>query len=415
MTSDFGGRVGSHTPQQERAEEHTPMRWVEVMPHFAARHGGITAVVPQLASHLAAPQRFSIDVAAFCDPDEQGVLADPRLTLQRWPASRAAWLRSAGLRRRFRSALQTADGLHIHGLWEASSVVAAHTARALRKPYVLSAHGMLEPWALANKGAKKKVYSALVERANVDGAACLHALTQDEAEDYRRFGSKRPIAVIPNGVSVPESTRSYVFLDRFPELRGKRIILFLGRIHFKKGLDLLVKAWSMLAADFPDAVLVMAGPDSENSLAAVQAALEENGIADRVLFTGLLLEEMKWSGLAAATAFVLPSYSEGFSVAILEAMGMGRPVIVTTACHLPEVQRFGGGWEIRPEALELFAALQDALGNSPERNAEIGRRGQRLVQQHFSWAAVSAQMTELYRWVLGGARPATFELQEVRR
>ncbi len=416
MMSVLGPRTGTQTPVQPDAVGYcVSPRWLEVMPHLEARYGGITAVVPQLSSHLASLQRLSIDVAAFCDAEEQEAwTGSEELMLTRWPASRVAWICRPSLRRRFRLLLDGVDGVHIHGLWEAGSVVAAHAAHALRKPYVLSAHGMLEPWALANKGAKKKLYSTLVERANVDGAACLHALTSAEAEDYRRFGSTRPIAVIPNGVDIPGSPSSSAFLERFPELRDRRIILFLGRIHFKKGLDLLVRAWTMLIADHPDAVLVIAGPDSEDSQATAEANIAKSGVADRVLFTGMLQGELKWSALAAATAFVLPSYSEGFSVAVLEAMGMGLPVIVTTGCHLPEVQQYGAGWQIRPDAFELLAALQDVIGNSREANAEIGLRGRRLVQERFSWAAVSTQMAELYRWVAGGPRPSTFELQKVR-
>lgn len=389
-------------------------RWIEAVPHLDPSLGGISAMVPQLGSRLALAENLAIDVAAFCEESQGASLhKTPELALSHWPAGRSAWFRSPALRSRFQSLVKQADGVHIHGLWEGGTSVAAYTARSLDKPYILSAHGMLDPWAISKKALKKRLYAALVERANLDGAACLHALTMSEAEDYWRFGSRRPIAVIPNGVDLPQTVDTALFLEHYPELQGKRIILFLGRIHFKKGLDLLVQAWSRLAASFPDAVLVLAGPDSQNSRASLETLIADRGLGARVVFTGMLGPRMKWSALASAQCFVLPSYSEGFSVAILEAMGMGLPVVITEQCHLPEVRHAEAGWVIQADALQLSAALEDMLQNSASANAEIGNRGRRLVHQQFSWAVVARQMADLYRWVQGGPRPDTFCCVEV--
>jgi glycosyltransferase involved in cell wall biosynthesis len=389
-------------------------RWTQVVSHLDPKYGGVSNVVPQLGAILAGAEGLTIDIASFSAIDESYSLATfPQLSGTRWPANRAAWIRDGELRAAFREKIAPADGLHVHGLWETHTSVAAHIARSLRKPYILSAHGMLEPWALANKGLKKRLYSALIERTNIESAACLHALTVAEAEDYRRFGSRRPIAVIPNGITLPATVDGSLFLHKYPQLRGERVVLFLGRMHVKKGIDLLVKAWTDLAKRFPDAVLVLAGPDCENTRTAMESMAEQRGISDRVLFTGMLGQEMKWSALANACGFVLPSYSEGLSVAVLEAMGMGLPVIISDRCHLPEVEQYDAGWQIAANVPELTSALRQMLSNSAAVNAEIGNRGRRLVHDRFAWPVVAAQMAELYRWVLGGPKPRSFELLEV--
>ena len=387
--------------------------WTQVLSHLDPRFGGLSTVVPLLSSRLIECQHMQVGLAAFCDPDEKTALnAFPDLSLTCWPSARIPWLKQPALRHKFRDTLSCSNGIHIHGLWEASSVVAARCARKLCKPYIVSAHGMLEPWALANKGLKKWLYSSLIERSTLEGAACLHALTLAEAEDYRRFGSKRPIAIIPNGVSAPKGMNARAFLDRFPELNGKRFVLFLGRIHYKKGLDILMNAWAAIQANFPDIVLVLAGPNSENSRARLETQIKSLNIGSSVFFTGMLDTVLKWSALSAAYCFVLPSYSEGLSVATLEALSAGVPVIVTDHCHLPEVARYGAGWEISATKESLQKALTEAMELSGLEMGEIGVRGLQLVEERFSWSIIARQMADLYRWVETGSLPSTFVLLE---
>lgn len=401
----------SRPVQTSRSEDASRAHWVSVVSHLDPRYGGLSSVVPQLSSRLVLSHQLRVDLAAFCEEEELYCAdSNPEITITEWPASRLQWLSDRSLRDRFRNLLESADGVHIHGLWEQSTATGVTTARALRKPYILSAHGMLEPWALSNKRFKKKLYAALFERANVCGAACLHALTHAEARDYRRFGATGPIAVIPNGVTLPSSLAPDTFLEQFPFLRGKRILLFLGRIHYKKGLELLVESWSELAFRHPEAHLVLAGPDFEGTKARIEKLIGERGLSERVTFTGMLRQELKWSALAAAQCFVLPSYSEGLSVSVLEAMGIGLPVIITEQCNLPEVKQLGAGWEIQSEVGQLTSAIQDFLSNSIASNVEIGTRGRTLVRTRYDWDTVSESMAELYLWVGGGPRPQTVEI-----
>jgi len=386
-------------------------RWLTVVSHLDPRYGGLSSVVPQLSSRLAADHHLHIDLAAFLDAGElYSASSYPELAISEWPTRRGQWTLNRARRERFRELVKAANGLHIHGLWEQSTAIAAPSARALRKPYILSAHGMLESWALANKRLKKQLYAALFERGNVCGAACLHALTSAEAQDYRRFGCRTPIAVIPNGVAVPATVDAEPFHSQFPTLKGKRIVLFLGRIHFKKGLDLLIQAWSDLSPTHPDAHLVLAGPDFEGTRAVMEKLVAEKCLTGSVTFTGMLRHDLKWSALAAAECFVLPSYSEGLSVSALEAMGVGLPVIVTEQCNLPAVKDLHAGWQIQSEVGQLTSAIRELLSNAPGTNARIGSRGRNLVLTRYNWSTVSEQMAELYRWVQGGPLPSNVDL-----
>ena len=391
-------------------------KWIQALSHLDPRFGGMSVAVPQLSRQLCAQERFEIEIASFSEEDEtQCVAREDGLRVEHYPSARASWWLNQKLRHDFGAEVRAADGLHIHGLWEVQSQISASFAKAAGKPYVLSAHGMLEPWALAQRALKKRVYAALIERSNIEGAACLHALTVAEAEDYRRLGSRRPIAVIPNGVQLPRVVDTSIFLEQYPSLRDKRIVLFLGRLHMKKGLDILLDAWRAISLEVKDAVLVLAGPAEDSVKKDLVERCRARGTTDTVVFTGMLDDKMKWSALSAAYCFVLPSYSEGLSVAVLEAMGMGLPVIISDRCHLPEVERSGSGWVIPARLADLSGALTKALEISPASVSEIGTRGRHLARTRFSWPIVAGQMAELYGWIQHGTAPRSFELLEVSR
>ena len=387
-------------------------KWLSVVTHLDPRYGGLSAAVPELSSNIAEKQVVSMSLAAFCSPGEVYSPAPfTKVALTEWPVGRGIWLRDRDLFKRFDQLLESVQGVHVHGLWEQSTFVACQAARRRQIPYVVSAHGMLDQWALSNKRFKKLLYSALIERTNLEKASCLHALTDAEASDYRRYGCTSPIAVIPNGVCVPEEASSQSFLAQYPALKGKRLFLFLGRIHFKKGLDLLVRAWREIISRWPDALLILAGPDFEGTQDQLESLIKEHGLVDHVLFTGMLRDELKWSAFAAAECFVLPSYSEGLSISVLEAMGLGLPVIVSDHCNLPEIAEIGAGWVIPATLSALTIALTSALENSAKSNSVLGQRGREFVSRRYSWSRIADQFTELYHWIEGGSMPANVDLR----
>jgi glycosyltransferase involved in cell wall biosynthesis len=373
------------------------------------RFGGIATSLPRLCASTAGSHEFTI--AAFCEPDERKPATyTERCNVIQLPRGRARWSFDKTLQTRLREIIRHADGLHIHGLWEEHCAVAASMAHDLDTPYVISAHGMLEDWAFRDKGLKKRLYSALVEVKNLRRAVCLRALTTAEVTDYRRLGLRNPVAVIPNGVEESPASAPTAFLEQFPELADKRLALYLGRFHHKKGLDSLCLAWSRLCSRHRDAHLVLAGDDTGVEADRIHGIARELGLDCSVTFTGMLRDDLKWSALAAASVFVLPSLSEGFSMAVLESLAAGVPPIITRACNFPEVEEKSCGWVIDPGDLQLEAALRTALSSPANALQEMAARGRELVRLRYSWQSVGVQMGQVYDWILGGSVPDCVEV-----
>ncbi len=382
--------------------------WLQVVSHLDTKFGGIASSLPLFCTASEAAGIMS-PLIAFCNSQEyRANWFETRGGVSLVPPGRLRWLLDWKLGQSLKEMIRNTDGVHIHGIWETHCATTARLATACKRPYIVSAHGMLDRWALRQKRFKKALYATLIESGNLRNAACLRALTTTEVADYRRIGLTNPIAVVPGAISMPPQARPDLFFESHPELRGRRLMLFLGRLHQKKGLEMLVRAWSAVRSR--DAHLVIAGPDSDGTLENIERLVSELGVGDRVTFCGMLAGAAKWSALAAASLFVLPSFSEGFSVAVLEALGMGIPVIVTRPCNLPEVAETGCGWITEPEQSRLEEALREALDLPDSDLARMGEAGKRLVESRFIWPVVSHQMAEVYRWIQGGPRPATLDL-----
>lgn len=409
MPSLSSSRV-SHRPQMSRYEQTRQGRWLQVLSHLSPRYGGIASSVPGLARATEAAGPHTCPVVGFCDESELGDLRkEDRGAIEVFSGGRARWMFDARLTGRLKALIRDANGVHIHGLWENHCMTAAGLAQSCRRPYIISAHGMLEPWALRRKRIKKALYAALVEIRVLRRSSCLRALSLDEVDDYRRLGLTNPVAIIPGGVDVPESTSPDLFRSTYPRLAGKRIVLFMGRIDLKKGLNLLLAAWAAIAERADDIHLMIAGPDC-GTLASLEQMTDELKLRSSVTFAGMVSGEQKWSMLSAASLFVLPSYSEGFSIAVLEALGIGKPVIVTKPCHIPEVAIHKCGWVIQPALAPLEQALTEFLALSSAEADEIGRRGRELAFTRFHSSVVARQMGQVYEWLQGGSKPSAVDI-----
>jgi glycosyltransferase involved in cell wall biosynthesis len=304
-------------------------------------------------------------------------------------------------------AIGRAEVVHMHGLWQGHTRVGAPLSRRLRVPYLIAAHGMLEPWALRHKGLKKRVYLALVEGRNLRRAACLHALSRPEVGHLRALAPWTPICLVPNGVCLEpfEQLPGRELLEaQHPELRGKFLLLFLGRLHVKKGLDLLASALAAVRHDYPDVHLLVAGRD-QGALAPFLNQLAALGLSGRATCLGHVAGEAARAAWGAADAFILPSYSEGFSVAVLEALASRLPTVITTACHFPELAQAGAGIEVPPTREGITQGLRALLERSPTQRAELGKRGRALVEEEYTWDRQGHKLAEVYRWVTGGGAP----------
>jgi glycosyltransferase involved in cell wall biosynthesis len=301
-------------------------------------------------------------------------------------------------------AIRCAEVVHLHGLWQAQTRCGAPTARAARVPYLVAAHGMAEPWALRHKYWKKRIYLALVEAKNLRRASCLHALSRPEIDHLRALAPWTPIGFIPNGVDLAFAEnlppRSLLEADH-PELIGKFVLLFFGRLHVKKGLDLLAEALGRIAADRPDVHLLLAGID-DGAWIPFRDQMEQIGQGARLTYLGHIAGERARRAWGAADAFVLPSYSEGFSMAVLEALACRLPSLITTACHFPEVAVAEAAITVTPDADSVTRGLRELLERSPAQRAQLGFNGRRLVEESYTWDRQAERLAEVYRWLAGG-------------
>jgi glycosyltransferase involved in cell wall biosynthesis len=300
--------------------------------------------------------------------------------------------------------VRSAEIVHIHGLWQAQTRCGAHAARAAGVPYVIAAHGMAEPWALRHKAWKKKLYTALVEGKNLRRASCLHALSRPEIGHLRTLAPGTPVCFVPNGVDLAPLEylpARNVLESEFPELAGKFLLLFFGRLHAKKGLDLLAQACTHLRTDHADLHVLLAGKD-DGALASFLRVATDAGLGSRVTWLGHVSGERARQLWGAADAFILPSYSEGFSMAILEALACRLPVVITTACHFPELATAGGGIVVEPTAPGVTEGIRGLLDRSPADRRELGLKGRALVERNYTWEQQGQRLVNVYRWISGG-------------
>ena len=300
------------------------------------------------------------------------------------------------------AALETwnADILHVHGIWTYPSVVAPRWSRGTRR-YLVSPHGLLKPWALRNSRWKKRIAALLYEDEHLRRADCLHALNSAEAEALRAYGLKNPICVIPNGTTMRDDTALQVS-------RKGRSILYLGRFHPSKGLRTLIEAWSAARVEAAAAGwrLTLAGWDQNRHRAELERLADQLQVRSSVDFIGPQFGADKDRCFAEASAFALPSKSEGQPVSILEAWSWKLPVLMTPECNLPEGAAAGAAIMMEPEVNSIAAALRRLFSLTDSEREQIGRNGQSLVEKHYQWQQIGKSMTDVYDWILGqGPKP----------
>jgi glycosyltransferase involved in cell wall biosynthesis len=306
------------------------------------------------------------------------------------------------------------DLIHNHGLWMFPNRYAYQAARRAHLPLLISPRGMLDTWSLNYNRMKKRLAWLLYERRNLRYATAFHATSAAEAQAIRNLGFRQPIAVLPNGISLPrcnEKSDRAVIIDSFAELRDKKWLLFMSRIHPKKGLEDLLHVWRELGAQFPDWQLVVAGSDIIGYEAELKRLVNELKLAEHVTFTGMLSGPRKQAALANADLFVLPTHSENFGLVVAEALTYGVPVVTTKNAPWRELTTHGCGWWIDNGRAELRAALCEAMGVSDTQRRAMGLRGYELVKTHYSWHQIAGKMADVYRWILsGGPAPDCVQL-----
>jgi glycosyltransferase involved in cell wall biosynthesis len=296
-----------------------------------------------------------------------------------------------------RSVLERVDVVHTQMPFVYPTQAAARLALAHHRPLFYSQRGLFDPSVLRFRSVKKSLYIRFVERPIMERATGLVALTPKEITTFRRLGLQTPVHLVPNGIDVERFRRvpAAGSLRRMGISESDKVILFLARIHQTKGVDLLVEAFLTIAHRHPDSVLVLAGHDEQGLLAGLTARIASANLTNRVITPGLVTGEQKLDLLARADLFALPSLSEGLSIATLEALASGTPVILSRECNLPIVDEVGAGAVVSRTAEEFASALSRFLGDSALR-ARASERAYALACEEFSWRPILDRLEGIY-------------------
>jgi glycosyltransferase involved in cell wall biosynthesis len=384
-----------------------------VTPSVSRIAGGIFEIERRLAQCLTALPETDVRVYGMRDNDTDADLATWRpLVPKTFPTCGP---RGFGYAPRMLSEFmrEDVDVAHLHALWMFSSVVVHRWAKAVRRPYLVTLNGMLDSWAVRNSAWKKRLALALYERACLRDAACIQVNSLAELQTARAFGLTNAICVVPNGIDLPETLDGAQpeSENPMPSLvkQGRKVLLYLGRLHPKKGLTNLIKGWRHALHSRPAAssswMLAIAGWDQGEHEKELQILSAECGTQNSVLFLGPKFGAEKAACYRNCEAFVLPSLSEGLPMAILEAWSYAKPVLMTPECNLPEAFAAGAALPIRSEPESIKKGLHSLFDMSPTGHEKMGRRGLQLVLERFTWDTIAKDMRSIYAWLAQGGSP----------
>jgi glycosyltransferase involved in cell wall biosynthesis len=374
------------------------MRVIHTIASTRLDHGGTSRSVPALCDALA---ELGVDVhlVAGRPADERVPCGWPKDVRRVHAIKESSRVRAWGIGSKFRETLAKLcsgtgdDGrtiIHDHGLWLATNHAAATFARSRRGVFrVVSPRGMLAAWSMRQGKFKKRTAWHAYQRRDLASAQAFHATSGTEAAEIRNLGLTQPIGVVPNGIRFPETIARTAGAD------GRRMMLFLSRIHPKKGLLNLMRAWKA-AAPPPEWRLVIAGPDEGGHRAELERAVADMEIGDQVSFPGEIADADKWRWYASADVFVLPSFSENFGLVVAESLAAGTPVITTTGTPWRDMATHQCGWWVEPSQTPLSEAIREAYSLMPEEREAMGARGAAWAREDFAWERAARDMRAFY-------------------
>jgi len=374
------------------------MRVVQVVPRIADASSGPSVSVPSLCSAL---QQASVDTRLLAlepRPTRLWFERSEFLPVSRLPfASRLGV--SASMKQALTDAAASVDVIHTNSIWMMPNIYPAAAVRGTECRMVISPRGTLSAWALRRSRFRKALIWRFGQKAALEAADCIHATSQEELEQARQCGLRQPVAVIPNGVTCPAS------VQRVRASESERVLLYLARIHPKKGIDLLLRSWKSISEAFPDWVLKVAGPCDHAYARQMMAMAESMGLS-RVDFTGEVVGQQKQELFESADLYVLPTHSENFGISVAEALAHGVPAIVTHGAPWSGLVDQRAGWWIMRDEATLHEVLTEAMECSDSVRSEMGQNGRRWMQREFDWNVIGARMANVYRWLSrGDSRP----------
>ena len=383
-----------------------PLHITHVQGIFSPEHGGpCFSLANYCQGQVAAGHRVSVRVLEGYPHTSPALRLGPPVDMQVCRVERPPRLGASAALRGVLAADPTPDIYHLHGVWLRAMHYGAVEARRRRRPYVVELMGAYEKYPLRQKWLVKWISRRWFQDALLRRAGCLHVNSRHEAQALRELGFRVPIAVIPVGVDTASPDTEPEAASVFSEWSPRPFVLYLARIHSKKGIELLLQTWASLASRFPDHCLAIAGDGDADYLARCRQLADDLHLANRCRWLGQVSEAEKSWLFRQAEVYVLPSYSENFGNTVAEALAHGTPVVTTLHTpwtHLPDQ---GCGWIADTTVESLGAALAQALETSPAERRQMGEAGRRLVEERYSIASVIRQLDRVYAWLLGGPRP----------
>ena len=369
------------------------MRAIHIVPNIVKRASGPSYSVPALcqavARHGCAVSLFVLDGLPHDLPSGIEAQAFPR-----WAFPERLGV-SPAMRRALRVAMKQADIVHNHSLWMMPNLYAGEALKA-GLPLVISPHGTMSDWAWRRSAWRKRLIGWLGQYRVLQQATLFRATAPEEVQDIRRRGFRQPIALIPNGIEIPTTVA--------PKGQNPRRLLYAGRLHPKKGLENLLKAWHAIAPQFPEWELRLVGPDNEGYETRLRRWADENRLP-RLCFAGPRYGAELSAEYQRADLYVLPTFSENFGLTVAEALAHGTPAIVTKGAPWSGLERERCGWWIEIGVEPLVGALREAMALSAEALTEMGMRGRGWMARDFGWEEIGRRMVRTYEWVLGDGAP----------
>jgi glycosyltransferase involved in cell wall biosynthesis len=410
-----------HSGSRSAQVNSEPLRILHVVPSLSPRVGGPSKAAREMCEALS---RHGLDVTLFTTDlavpvQRRWVTAPERLAvpLKRgrveagvdvwhfavtWPW---AYAYSRDLYRELARRIRDFDLVHIHSIYLFPTWAASRLARANGIPYLVRPHGTLDPVLQRRRRLRKAVYKQVVGQRTLQRAAGIHYTSPQERDQAQALGYDAPAFVVPLGLDATEFATlpdRGSFQRRHPQLRDQRLVVFMGRITPKKGLDLLIDAFSLAVRNSPDITLVIAGPDDEGYGKTVRRLVVEAGLRARTFFVGMVSGHEKLELLASADVWVLPSYGENFAFAAVEALACGVPVVITNRVNIhSQVTAANAGLVTECDAGQLCEAIRRIL-TDPELSRRVSRNGPALIQNQFSWDARASELIDVYRNVVDG-------------
>lgn len=311
------------------------------------------------------------------------------------------WAYAPTLKKHLYNSVGECDVVHIHSMWLYPSIAASKAAKFHRKPYLVRPAGSLEPWSFDHGGLKKRLYLRFISRGIMNNAARIHAVSEQEEKRIETFNFDTHVVTIPNGINLSDRITAVSREQAIQELdwpAAKTYLLFLGRIHPQKGLDLLFKIFEDVSAKEKDIRLIIAGPDNHTYAHQLKEQQKSHPFGSRIHFVGQLTGRTKSLTLSTADLFVLPSKTENFGISILEAMAAGTPVVVSNTTPWKVVTEKGAGYWLPLESAAFVSAINDGL-DDPKRLSDMGEAAAKIAN-NYSWTEIAKHNIECYEQIM---------------